>query len=232
LTTRTNGAYPAVRHALATRLPPHRHSLPRPYRGVTERFIGQVADGLSLESSNGRPPAEKSVQTGGAAFAFAESVAPTSHLPEHESARYFALCERAWLYWSRPALLFVTARRWNQDSVAAFKPPRVRNAEDAAAAAIRCGFHRKLLDLATRDLPDADWSWQFEAARHVHASTEQALSLAARILDPREPSIGDLAAGISAAADALVIAISAGFIADAPVETRETATALAGIVGD
>jgi hypothetical protein len=206
--------------------------LPRPYRGVTERFIGQVADGLSLESSNGRPAAENSVQTGGAAFALAENVPSTSHLPHHECARYFALCERAWLYWSRPALLFVTARRWNQDSVAAFTPPRVRNAEDAAEAAIRCGFHRKLLDLATRDLPDADWSWQFEAARHVHASTEQALSLAARILDPCAPAVGDLAPGISAAADALVIAISAGFVAEAAVETRETAAALAATVGD
>jgi hypothetical protein len=141
-------------------------------------------------------------------------------------SRYYALCERAWLRWTRLALDYITTHRLQQASVGHFNPRHVRNAQEAGEAEVRCGLHWRLVDLAADACDDQGWAWRLEAARQVHASAQKVLKLGASIdaLDP--PTVYELYPGITSAADALVTAISAGFVVEAVAEVRATVQAM------
>jgi hypothetical protein len=188
------------------------------YRGVAEQFAHELLSGLRHESRD-------APVTVGVGATLAVKTFPRAR-PRDETARYLVLCERAWLHWSRPALAFVTTRGLQQESLGAFRPDRIRTRTDASAAERRCAVHLRLLDFVTAEIHSADWSWQFETARRVHASTEKTLRIAARAFEVRSSSAHHLAPGISSAADALVAAIHGGFVSDGPAEISRTAVAL------
>ncbi len=138
-----------------------------------------------------------------------------------ETQRYFALCERAWLQWTRVALDSITRWALQQASSGTFTPATVRNAEQARQAEARCQMHRRMLEALPDDLDHPGWPWRLEAARHVHASTQRALRIGAGT-DPLNLQGAPRTSGIAWAADALVIAISARFIADVAAEIHDT----------
>jgi hypothetical protein len=150
---------------------------------------------------------------------------------DHEADRYHALCERAWLHWTRAALDHITMSGIQQASTGPFNPPQIRNAHDARQAAARCALHGQLLELSARGRGDADWTWELEAARQVHACTEKALAVAARIDPHAHATVYELSAGIGSAADALVAAITAGFIEDTAGEVWATVAGMEGVGG-
>jgi hypothetical protein len=141
---------------------------------------------------------------------------------------YYALCERAWLHWSRLALDHVTTHVLLQTSAGAFNPSWVRSAHEAGEAQTRCGLHQRLIDLAGESRDGQNYGWRLESARQVHASTQRALKVAATIDARDPPSVYELYPGIASAADALVAASLAGFVTDAPSEVRETFEAMLG----
>jgi len=140
----------------------------------------------------------------------------------NESVYYYALCERAWLHWSREALDFITTQALKQPTHGAYNPPQVRSAEDAAAAQQRCALHLQLLDFASARMNDSDCPWRFEAARHVNAATEKALAIAAKTDSMQMPNALALCDGVAHAADALTAAIRGGFIEQPVREAEET----------
>jgi hypothetical protein len=184
---------------------------------VPGRFATEIIDGVRRERS-------------GEVASAVDAVLADSRLahdrPAEEAAAYLALCERAWLSWSRLALDSITTLTLDQVSVGPFKPWRVRDAEDAARAALRCDLHRQLLDIASENIAHPDGPWRLEAARQIHVSTQKALVVAAGISTHRPPTPGQLYRGISLAADALVTAIAVGFVTDGPAEVRETVEAM------
>jgi hypothetical protein len=190
--------------------------LSRPEPDVAGRFVDEVINAARKADSNGIAGA---IET-----ALADEPPRVYHLDEVSC--YYALCERAWLRWTRFALDYITTHRLQQASVGHFNPRRVRNAQQAGEAEVRCGLHWRLVDVAGDPRNDPDWTWRLEAARQVHASIQKALKVGASIdpLDP--PSVYELYPGIACAADALVAAIAAGFVQDAAGEVRETARAM------
>jgi hypothetical protein len=184
--------------------------------GLPGRFVEEVIDGVRRERSTEVAAAVEAVVHGERA----------EDLPGQRAAQYFALCERAWLHWSRLALDAITTHTLGQVTLGPFHPARVRDSEDAALAEVRCGLHGRLLDVASERVDDPDWPWRMEAARQIHVSTQKALRFAARISAPRWASANQLRLGTSCAVDAIVTAIAAGFVADAPAEVRETVDAM------
>jgi hypothetical protein len=185
---------------------------------VPGRFAGEIIDGVRRE---------RSTEIARAVVAVLEDARFAHDGPLDETAAYLALCERAWLAWTRLALTSVTTLAFGQVSLGPFKPSRLRGAGDAARAAARCELHRKLLDLAPENDAYDDWPWRLEAARQIHVSTQKALSVAASIDPHNPPTPNHLHRGISLAADALVTAIAAGFVANGPAEVRATVEAMA-----
>jgi hypothetical protein len=190
---------------------------------VPGRFVGEVIDGVRRERS------------GEVAIAVAEVLAEarsSDDAPPQETAAYLALCERAWLRWSRVALDSVTTLASGRASLGAFTPSSVRGPDDAARAAVRCELHRKLLDVAPENVAPHDWPWRLEAARQIHVCTQKALTVAAAINPHSPPTPSQLYRGISLAADALITAIAVGFVADAAGEVRETVEAMVRRAGE
>jgi hypothetical protein len=186
---------------------------------VPARFVGEIVDGVRRGRSSEVVAAVDAVLTD----------ARLAHdSPSEEAAAYLALSERAWLCWTRLALDGVTSVAFGQLSRGPFKPARVRDAEEAAKAALRCDLHRQILDVAPEDLSHHDWPWLLEAAQQIHVCTRKALTVASGINPeiPRHPS--QLYRGISMASDALITAIAAGFVKDGPTEVRETVEAMVG----
>jgi hypothetical protein len=183
--------------------------------GLTGRFADEVIDGLRRERSTAVAEAVEAA-IGGAA---------TDGAPREAAAQFFAVCERAWLRWSRLALDAITTQTLGQATLESFNPASVRNCDEAALAALRCGVHRQLLNIASEAL-EVDSPWLMEAARQVHVSTEKALRIAARLRMPQAASINGLYPAISHAVDALLTAIAAGFVVDGPREVLETVDAL------
>jgi hypothetical protein len=136
-----------------------------------------------------------------------------------EAARFYALCERAWLGWSRLALDKTTFGNRCRATDTTYEPSQVRDAHEAAEAARRCVLHARLLTLADENENE---SWRVEAARQVHACTKQALEVGARISPGDLPTADVLQPGTVAAAEALATAVRAGFVTDAAREVRET----------
>jgi len=178
---------------------------------VPHRFALLVARGMTRDGREG--PAED-------IRAAAHTVMPGPVSPSKETARYFALCERAWLQWTRTALERVTMGLLGQSCSGTFTPARVTGPGDAAKAQARCAVHLRLLNLAASKRDDPRWEWRVEAARQVHASTERALKVGSTIDPASPPQVAELDAGIQAAADALVASFSAGFIDDPAGEMR------------
>lgn len=90
-----------------------RPPLTRTPPSVPGRFVVDVIDRTAEEHSD-------------AAAAAIEAALP-GHPPPHisgraEAERYYALCERAWLHWSRVALDHITAHSLHQTTVGAFTP--------------------------------------------------------------------------------------------------------------
>jgi hypothetical protein len=139
-----------------------------------------------------------------------------------ESSQYFALCERAWLRWTRFALDYIASRALRQATAGTFTPAHIADANDAARAQSRCVVHIKLLDHASKRLDHDKWPWQLEAARHVHDSTRHALGHAARLDGDAAADASALYPGLLHAADALAVTINAGFVRDGEREVRET----------
>jgi hypothetical protein len=190
--------------------------LTRPEPDVAGRFADEVIRAIRNEHADETAAV---IET-----ALADEPPRVYHLDE--VTRYYALCERAWLRWTRLALDYITTHRLQQASVGDFNPRRVRNAQQAGEAEARCGLHWRLVDVAADGGDDPEWTWRIEAARQVHASTRKVLRVGASIdpLDP--PSVYELYAGIACAADALAAAIAAGFVEDAAGEVRETVQAM------
>lgn len=184
---------------------------------VRSRFVGEIIDGVRRGRSSEVVTAVEAV--------LADSRGAHDS-PSEEAAAYLALCERAWLYWTRLALDSVSSVAFGQVSLGRFKPYRVRDAEEAAKAALRCDLHRQILDLAPEDLPHDDWPWRLEASRQIHVCTQKALVVAAGIDPHSPPHASQLYRGTSMAADALITAIAAGFVKNGPVEVRETVQAM------
>lgn len=139
-----------------------------------------------------------------------------------ESERYLRLCERAWLRWSRSALDSIIAQALKQSPGGPFHPDRILDAQTAAEARARCSLHMRLVSLAAARESDHTWEWRVEAARHVHASTQDALKVAASIDPGDPPTVFELEPGVEAAAETLAVAITAGFIHDGPSELIQT----------
>jgi hypothetical protein len=97
-----------------------------------------------------------------------------------EAHRYVALCERAWLHWSRLALDYTTTDGFHQATFGTFNPSQAHHAQVAAQAETTCRTRSQLLAIVPENLPTpngrGDW-----AARHVDSSTPMALKLAASI---------------------------------------------------
>jgi hypothetical protein len=184
---------------------------------VPGRFAGEVIDGVRRERSG---------EVASALVAVLADARLAHDGALEEAAAYLALCERAWLAWTRLALESVTTLAFGQASLGPFKPSRVRGTADAARAAARCDLHRKLLDLAPENDAHEDWPWRLEAARQIHVSTQKALYVAVSIDPHSPPEPSQLHRGISLAADALITAIAAGFVANGPAEVRETVEAM------
>jgi hypothetical protein len=187
---------------------------------VPHRFLAAAGEGLRKEQAR---------EIYDAVNAILGTRPSAQTLDDHEVDRYHALCERAWLRWTRAALDHVTMSGIQQASVGPFNPPQVRNADDARRAETRCALHGEVLELAARGRSDADWTWELEAARQVHACTEKALSVAARLDPHAHPTVHELSSGIGSAADALVAAVTAGFVEDAAGEVRRTVAVMEGI---
>lgn len=143
-----------------------------------------------------------------------------------ESDQYFSLCERAWLRWTRLALDYIASRALQQATAGPYAPPCVEDAHDAAEARARCATHIKLLEHASRQLQEDQWAFQLEAARHVHESTRHALAVGAKLENGAAADAGALYPGLMHAADALAVAIDAGFVVDGEREVRETLWAM------
>jgi len=143
-----------------------------------------------------------------------------------ESGQYFSLCERAWLRWTRLALDYVASRGLQQETTGPFTPALVEDARDAAEAYARCAMHIKLLGHASRQLDQEHWAFQLEAARHVHESTRHVLAVGAKLESGSSADAGALHPGLMHAADALAVAIDAGFVVDGEREVRETLWAM------
>jgi hypothetical protein len=100
---------------------------------VADRFVQEVLDRVRRTHSPGA----------GAETAAALSRRrwpPTAATAFDELTAYLALCERAWLYWSRNALDFVTINAMGTAWLGIFEPSRVRTTDDAAAAQSMCGL--------------------------------------------------------------------------------------------
>ena len=192
------------------------NALTKRRRGLPGRFVDEVIDGVGRERSTEVAEAVAAVL----------GEASEREIPGQEGAEYFALCERAWLRWSRLALDAITTHTLGQVSLGLFNPASVHDWQDASLAELRCGVHLRLLGLACEPVDHEDWPWMMEAARQVHVSTEKALGIAARLRLPEVASVSELYPGISSAADALVTAIAAGFVVDGPTEVLETVTAI------
>jgi hypothetical protein len=190
-------------------------------RSVASRFVGEVMDGVRRECSS---KVKATVAT------MIADISAVEDASQHAS-QYLALCERAWLHWTRLALDAITTHTLGQVSLGVFNPPQVRDAGEAARAAVRCGLHRQLLDVAYENVAHHDWPWRLEAARQIHVSTRKALIVAAAI-NPGGPSTSQLYRGVSLAADALVTAIAAEFVANGPIEVRDTVEAMVRRAGD
>jgi hypothetical protein len=178
--------------------------------------VGEVVDRVRRKRLGEGPAALKAVIGG----------VPAHDRPGQEAVQYFALCERAWLHWSRLALDAIMVQTLGQVSFGVFNPARVRTGDDAAKAAVRCGLHGRLLDVASGNVTHSDWPWRLEAARQVHASTQKALRFAAAMSTTEARSVSEMDVGISSAVDAVVTAIAAGFVVDGPTEVRETVEAM------
>jgi len=139
-----------------------------------------------------------------------------------EALNYYPLCERAWLYWSRDALDFITVRALRQATLGILSPPQIRNARDAAEAHSRCAVHLRLLDIAARRLEHMEEPWQLEAARHVTSATQKTLAVAAKIRPLKTMSALELGDGVASAADALTAAIRGGLVSDPAGEVGAT----------
>jgi len=185
-------------------------------QSVPGRFVAELIAGVRREDSHDAADV----------LAVVAEELPTEQFHLADVDKYYALCERAWLHWTRLALDFTTTLSLAQTSAGPFNPTRVRNAQQAGEAEVRCGLHWRLIDIAANSVHDPEWTWRIEAARQVHASTQKALRAAACIdpLDP--PSVRELHAGIVCAADALAAAIVAGFVTDAAGEVRATVDAM------
>ena len=144
-------------------------------------------------------------------------------------ANYYALCERAWLHWSRAALDFVTTHSLGQRATGTYKPGQISDARTAAEAHMRCAVHWRLLDAVASRHDEPEWGWRLEAARNVHAATGQALAIAAATDPADPPGVADLTSGIRSASEALVTAITAQFVTDATLELHETVTGMFGV---
>lgn len=195
---------------------------PEPLAGVPHRFLAAVGEGLRKEQAR---------EISDAVDGILGTRPSAQRLDDHEVDRYHALCERAWLRWTRAALDHITMSGIQQASVGPFNPEQIRNAHDARQAAIRCALHGQLLELTARGRSDAEWTWELEAARQVHACTEKALSVAARIDPDAHPSVYELSSGIGSAADAMVAAVTAGFVEDPAGEVRATVAGMEGVGG-
>ncbi|MEA2373527.1 MAG: hypothetical protein QOH12_3921 [Solirubrobacteraceae bacterium] len=121
---------------------------------------------------------------------------PTAATSLDELTAYVALCERAWLYWSRSALDFVTINAMRTAWLGIFEPSRVRNADDAAAAQSMCGYHRTLLNEVPRDLNYPVWPFRLERARRVLLATQEALGVAVTLDTLEAPALSELHRGI------------------------------------
>jgi hypothetical protein len=185
---------------------------------IPRRFVKEVIEGLRRERSAEVAAAVRAVI----------GPAPNYGVPGYEAPHYFALCERAWLHWSRLALDAITTHTLGQVTLGTFDPAYVRGSEDAARAHARCGLHVRLLDVASQKLARADphWTWRAEAARQVHASTGDTLRVAVAINNPQLATARELDSGIRAAVDALVTAIAAGFVVNGPIEVLQTVEAM------
>jgi hypothetical protein len=185
--------------------------------GVLERFADEVIEGV------------RRVRSAEAAAEVASVVKrewPERSSAQEEAALYFALCERAWLHWSRLALDFITIRASHQASFGIFNPARVRNSDEAAAAESMCGYHRRLLDEVPDDLNYPEWPRHLEQARQVLLATQKALRIAVNLDALDGTDLRQLNPGITWAANALASAFGGGFVANAPTETRETIEAM------
>jgi len=186
---------------------------------VSGRFVEEVLRGIAREHSDALARAIQDVIPD-------ETAAPL--LWPAATVSYYALCERAWLQWSRLALDDVTTHVFMQASVGAFHPSWVRGAHEASEAETRCGVHQRLIDLAGDTRAGSTYGWRLEAARQVHDSTHRALKVAASVDAHDQPSVYELYTGIACAADALVTASVAGLVADVPCEVRATFDAMLG----
>jgi len=145
-----------------------------------------------------------------------------------ETRNYYPLCERAWLYWSRDALDFITVRALRQATHGILGPPQIRDARDAAEAHSRCAVHLRLLDIVAGRLEQIEEPWQLEAARHVTSATQKALAVAAKLRPLQAMSALDLGDGVASAADALTAAIRGGLVSDPAGEVAATLRVMRG----
>jgi hypothetical protein len=180
---------------------------------IASQFVREIVDGVRRERSS---------EVAAAAQTVLLDAGWAHEGPSEETAAYLALCERAWLRWSRLALEDVATGAFGQASLGPSKPASVRDAGEAGQAAVRCDLHRRILDLAPASLPHHEWPWRLEAARQIHVCTRKALIVAASIDPHSPPSPTLLYQGVSQAADALVTVIAARIVADGAREVRET----------
>jgi hypothetical protein len=185
--------------------------------GVVEGFADKVIEGVRRA---------RSAEAAAAVASVVKREWPERASAQEEAALYFALCERAWLHWSRLALDFITIRGLHRASLGIFNPARIRSADEAAAAESMCGYHRRLLDEVPDDVNYPEWQRHLEQARHVLLATQKALKIGADLDTLDGTDLRQLNPGITWAADALATAFAAGFVANVPTETRETIEAM------
>ena len=184
---------------------------------VAGRFLIETLRGVRREAGDvSAASLERSVDRG----------TLTVRPPSVERRRYLALCERAWLHWTRDALDRVSQLSLNQTTVGAFTPTEITRPSHASEAAVRCRLHDRLLQAIVEPHQRPSWTWQLEAARHVHASTEKALRAGAAVETWTPEDVQTLCGGVDAAEDALVAAMLAGFVNDSPREFVATIAAI------
>ena len=193
----------------------HRQTMPTTTHSVPSEFVRRVARALHADEH----------EQAAAAIGAALHEPRRRDYEQTEQARYYALCQRAWIHWTHYALDHITKRTLGQSARGTYTPSRVLDAQQAAEAAASCALHARLVEVASAAHWDSAGDWQLEAARHVHASTGQALKVAATLDKALRPEEA-LREGVAHAADALAACVNGRFVEDAVREVRETLAAM------